>query len=237
MHDKIRYLIIIKFDLRRKIGGNMNGKIIPSVIETLNDQSKAIKDHEVVKIGDGTTKVIVSNIRHAVNLEQKSCTCRAWQVIEKSCSHALAFIATLSREVDMADLVHQYYSVDMFRKAYAGVFTPMTSKQLWTRVDLGYTIKKPQLRRKPSRPRVSRIKALDEASKKKKRECSECHEFKHTTKYCQGGPTTSQKKRRLSSTQEREVMLLVLHIHLSDEFSILLYLSSTNLLTNFSSFM
>jgi hypothetical protein len=37
--------------------------------------------------------------------------------------------------------------------------------------------------------------------RKKKRECSECHEFKHTTKYCQGGPTTSQKKRRLSSTQ------------------------------------
>jgi hypothetical protein len=39
------------FDLRRKIGGNMNGMIIPSIIGTFNDQSKAIKDHEVVKIG------------------------------------------------------------------------------------------------------------------------------------------------------------------------------------------
>jgi hypothetical protein len=42
------------------------------------------------------------------------------------CIHALAFIATLSREVYMVDLVHQYYSVHMFRKAYAGVLTPMT---------------------------------------------------------------------------------------------------------------
>jgi hypothetical protein len=74
-------------------------------------------------------------------------------VTRKHCSNALAFIATLSREVDMADLVHQYYSVDMFRKTYTGVFTPMTSKQFWKRVDVDYTIKKPQLRRKASRPR------------------------------------------------------------------------------------
>jgi hypothetical protein len=201
MHDKIRQIIITRFDVRRKIAGNMNGQIIPSIIETLNDQSKAIKDNEVVKIGDGTAEVTVSNISHVVNLEPKSCTCRAWQVTGKPCSHALSFIATLSREVDMADLVHQYYSVNMFRKAYAGVFTLMASKQLWTRVDLGYIIKKPQLRRKPGRPRVSRIKAFDESNKKKKRDCCECHEFGHTAKYCQGGPTTSQKKRRLSSTQ------------------------------------
>jgi hypothetical protein len=201
MHDKIRQMIITKFDLRRKIGGNMNGRIIPSIIETLNDQSKAIKDHEVVKIRDETAEVTVSNIRHAVNLKQKSCTCKSWQVTEKPCSHALAFIATLSREVDMSNLVHQYYSVDMFVKAYAGVFNPMTSKQLWKRVDAGYTIKKPQLRRKLDRPRVLRIKAFDELGKKKIRECSECHEIGHTVKYCQGGPTASQKKRRLSSHQ------------------------------------
>jgi hypothetical protein len=102
----------------------MNDMIIPYVIKTLNDQSKAIKDHEVVKIGDGMAEVTVSNSKHAINLEQKSCICRAWQATKKPCSLALAFIATLSREVDMADLVHQYYLVDMFRKAYIGVFTP-----------------------------------------------------------------------------------------------------------------
>jgi hypothetical protein len=36
---------------------------------------------------------------------------------------------------------------------------------------------------------------------KKKRECSECHELGHMTKYCQDSPTTSQKSMRLSSTQ------------------------------------
>lgn len=99
----------------------------------------------------------------------------------------------------MDDYVHEFYSVEMFRKAYEGVFPPMTSKHLWSRVDLGYKIKKPKLRRKPGRPRVARIKASGEPGKKKKRECPECHELGHTAKYCQGGPTASQKKMRLSS--------------------------------------
>jgi hypothetical protein len=169
MHDKIRQMIITKFNLRSKISGNMDDRIIQSIIEDVNDQSKVIKDHEVQKVGDGTAEVIVSKITHVVNLEQKIYTCRAWQVTGKSCSHALAFIATQSREVDMDDLVHEYYSVERFRKAYAGVFTPMTSKHLWTRVNLGYAIKKPRLRRKPARPRVSRIKTSDELGKTKKR--------------------------------------------------------------------
>ena len=71
----------------------------------------------------------------------------------KLCSHALAFIAKLTREVQMNDFVHEYFSVERLRKAYACTFIPMTSKDLWPRVDLGYKIHKPKLRRKPRRPK------------------------------------------------------------------------------------
>jgi hypothetical protein len=94
----------------------------------------------------------------------------------------------------MEDFVHEYFSVHRFRKAYEGTFKPMTSQEQWPRVDLGYKLKKPKLRRKPGRPRVSRINGSDELGKKK-RKCSECNELGHTTKYCQGGPTTSQRRR------------------------------------------
>jgi hypothetical protein len=49
------------------------------------------------------------------------------------------------------------------------------------------------------RSRVSWIKASDELINKKKKQCSECNELGHTTKYCQGGPTASEKRHRLSS--------------------------------------
>src|SRR6266508_620341 len=189
MHDRIRQMIIEKFVLRAKIGSNMPGIIIPSIINALNAKSKTIKDHEVLICGAGTAEVTVNRFRHAVNLEQKTCSCRAWQVIGKPCSHALAFIAKRSRQVPMDDFVHEYFPVDRFRKAYACTFNPMTSKDSWPYVDLGYKIKKPKLRRKPRRPRGSRIKAYDEVgTSKKKRPCIECNELGHTAKHCQGGP-------------------------------------------------
>ena len=70
----------------------------------------------------------------------------------KPCSHALAFIAKISREVQMDEFVPGYFSVDRYRKAYASKCSPMTSKDDWDHVDLGYKIKKPKLRSKPGRP-------------------------------------------------------------------------------------
>jgi len=117
-------------------------------------------------------------------------------VTGKPCTHALAFIARLSRHAKMDEFIDDYFSVNRFRKAYAGTFNPMTSKVSWPRVDLDYKIKKPKLRRKPGRPRISRMKSYDEAGTSKKRKpCSECNELGHIAKHCQGGLTASQKRK------------------------------------------
>jgi hypothetical protein len=164
MHDTIRQMIISKFEERRKIAMSLEGSIIPDITKALTDQSKAIKDHEVLRCGNNTAEVTAPTssgaaFRYAVNLELKTCSCRLWQVSGKPCKHALAFIAKLSREVQMDDFVHDYFSIEKLRKAYTGVFNPMTSKHFWPRVDLGYKINKAKLRRKPGRPRKTRIKA------------------------------------------------------------------------------
>lgn len=83
----------------------------------------------------------------------------------------------------MEDYVDDYFSVDKFRKAYSGVFNATASTHIWPRVNLGYKIKKPKLRRKPRRPRKSRIKASDEPGANNKR-CPECHELGHITNKC-----------------------------------------------------
>ena len=179
MHDKIRQMIITKFELRKKIAISMKGTIIPAVTKALTAQSKAIKDCEVLKCVNSTAEVTAptksgASFRYAVNLVLKTCSCRAWQVSGKPCRHALAFIAKPTREVQMEDFVDEYFSVDKFRKTYSGVFNPMTSKHFWPRVNLGYKIKKPKLRRKPGRPRKSRIKASDEPGANNRRRCPEC---------------------------------------------------------------
>jgi hypothetical protein len=139
--------------------------------------------------------VIVVAVRHAVNLGEKTYSCRAWQVCGKPCNHALVAITNISSEVNMEDFVHDYFSVERFKKTYKGTFKPMTSQDQWPWVDLGYKLMKSKLRRKPERPKVSRIKGSDELGNKKKRRYTECNELGHTTKYCQGGPIASQRRR------------------------------------------
>ena len=188
--------------LRSKIARKMSGKIIPAVSNAMNAKTKTIKDHEVLICGAGIPEVTMNRFRHAVNLEQKIYSCRAWQVTGKPYTHALAFIAKLIRHVYIDEFVDDYFSADKFRKAYSGTFNPMTSKDSWACVDLGYKIKKPKFKRKPGRPRVSRMKSYDEAgSSKKRKPCSECNELGHIAKHCQGGPTASQK-RKLSASQD-----------------------------------
>ena len=96
MLDKIRQMIIEKIVLKSKIGAKMSGKIIPAISNALNAEAKTIKNHDVLKCGAGTSEVTANIFRHVVNLQQKTCSCRAWQVTGKPCTHALAFIAKLS---------------------------------------------------------------------------------------------------------------------------------------------
>jgi membrane-anchored protein YejM (alkaline phosphatase superfamily) len=67
-------MLITKFVDRYKIASNMVDTIITSVIEQLNATSKEINDHEVLIVADVTTEVNVSIIRHAVNLDDKTCS-------------------------------------------------------------------------------------------------------------------------------------------------------------------
>jgi hypothetical protein len=94
----------------------------------------------------------------------------------------------------MNDYVHEYYLVERLSATYTGVFNPMTSKLLWAEVDICYKISKAKLRRKPGRLKVGRIKPSDEVVTKKRRKYTECNELGHTTRYCQEGLTTHQKK-------------------------------------------
>jgi hypothetical protein len=85
MHDMIRQMIISKFEVRRKIAMSMEGNITPDITKAVTAQSKAIKDHEVLRCGNSTTEVTTpissrAAFRYVVNLEFKTCSCRLWRV-------------------------------------------------------------------------------------------------------------------------------------------------------------
>jgi hypothetical protein len=59
-----------------------------------------------------------SGFRFVVNLHERTCSCRKWQVSGIPCKHAIAFITSLTN-VPLERYVDLYYSIDKFRTAYA----------------------------------------------------------------------------------------------------------------------
>ena len=64
---------------------------------------------------------------HTVDLQNRICSCREWQVTGKPCRHALAWICS-NRGIKIKDYVHEYYSVDKFKKSYEARVKPIPNR-------------------------------------------------------------------------------------------------------------
>jgi len=108
--DKIRQLLMIKWNQRRKVAKKWEGRVLPHIIHKLNEQSRELSleldecSEEVAEV----TAMGGSGFRFVVNLEEKTCSCRKWQVCGIPCKHALAFITSLPN-ASIKDYVYEYY--------------------------------------------------------------------------------------------------------------------------------
>jgi hypothetical protein len=139
--------------------------------------------------------------RHTVDLKNQKFSCREWQVTGKPCNHALAWILS-NRDMQVADFVHDYYSVAKFRAAYEDRVEPMLDRSQWPEVNLGFKIYPPLLGRSAGRPKVVRQRGcLEKRANKKKVRCKRCGDFGHFAKTCKAemvgedGETASTNKR------------------------------------------
>ena len=129
--DRIRQMIMEKLDVRRTLANKFNDRILPHIIKDLHERSRNLK--YVIHRGHNNTAEILGTTkelktwRHTVDLDNSTCTCNRWQITGLPCTHAICFIISL-RNRSVEDYVDPYYSVEMFRKAYAGIIMPMTDR-------------------------------------------------------------------------------------------------------------
>ncbi|XP_047948887.1 uncharacterized protein LOC125194687 [Salvia hispanica] len=189
--DCLRSKFMELYARRRDIGERLEGHtMLPIVVRHLNVLSRKL-GHLKVKVG-GMGEAEVTEItdkhkviRHVVNLEQHTCSCREWEISGKPCPHALAVI-TSHRNPKMEDYLHPYFSVRLFRLAYAGVISPFPDKSQWPSMNLGFKVLPPLAKRAPGRPRKNRIPGCLESKGNKSRtkgmwqvQCKRCKEFGH----------------------------------------------------------
>ncbi|XP_019106127.1 uncharacterized protein LOC109135467 [Beta vulgaris subsp. vulgaris] len=128
-----------------------------------------------------------------VSLNNHTCVCGAWQLSGLPCKHAMRAIHTM-RE-DPHKYVSNWYSVQLYKKAYSGNIKSIPDQEQWT--DSTHPlIQPPTLKRGIGRP--SRNRRLEEDEKRKGQRsktirCSKCNTFGHNARTCKGGPTGKEK--------------------------------------------
>jgi hypothetical protein len=83
--------------------------------------------------GEGLFEVVNRNQQFVVDLTHRSCRCRQWDMTGIPCPHVIS--AILFNGSKPEDYLHEYFSVEMYKRAYDPMIFPMTSQDQWVRTN------------------------------------------------------------------------------------------------------
>ncbi|XP_073138516.1 uncharacterized protein [Henckelia pumila] len=142
--DAIHKLTSKWFNKHRNAAGSATTKLTPSTEAILRAnftvsqclKASQLNAFEYQVFGDGKNEV--------VNLSDKSCSCRVFQVDKLPCAHAIA--AIYFAKLDLYDFFLPYYSSQMWALAYADTIYPVPIASEWNIPDdLRYDVLPPNV--------------------------------------------------------------------------------------------
>ncbi|XP_022033043.1 uncharacterized protein LOC110934163 [Helianthus annuus] len=138
----------------------------------------------------------------SVDISNKTCTCRKWDLTGIPCHHMCAVAAFLRRESE--EFVNSYLTKEMYLKAYEYTIPPLPSEKYWPTVEL--PLDPPPVKIGPGRPKKNRKKDPHETKKKSGKlsrhgilmSCKNCHGRGHKTSKCDkpAAEVTGEKRKR-----------------------------------------
>ncbi|WMV07235.1 hypothetical protein MTR67_000620 [Solanum verrucosum] len=164
------------------------------MLEENKEKSRACK---VLWNADVGFEIGEGQYRHTVNLTNRVCSCRTWQLRGIPCQHAISVLYHIEQEPE--PLVEHWYRKDTFLKAYSHFIQPISNMKMWSETN-NPRIEPPKPKQMSGRPPRNRRKSKDEPRKKYgkmskqglKITCSKCRQQGHNKKYCKVGVHTSQ---------------------------------------------
>ncbi|XP_048631005.1 uncharacterized protein LOC106447796 [Brassica napus] len=150
----------------------------------------AARDLAVQRIDDHHTEVKYGSSGeslHVVNLVERKCTCRRFELEKLPCVHAIA--AAEYRNVSRISMCSPYYTSNYLVSAYAESVMPVDSAQPVPELVANQRFLPPTVRQPPGRPKKNRMKsaleiALSNKRPRKEHTCSRCRQSGHNAKTC-----------------------------------------------------
>jgi hypothetical protein len=119
-----------RYQAKREGIQKLTRKITPKIAKKLEALVYESMDCVTLYAGDDMFEVSgPTGKQFVVNMRRRTCGCRVWQMTGIPCVHACAAIRHSCK--DAADYVDDFYSLEMYKKAYEPVIYPMPSEEQW----------------------------------------------------------------------------------------------------------
>ncbi|XP_060195287.1 uncharacterized protein LOC132624538 [Lycium barbarum] len=187
IRTKVMRLLVKNEDEIRKWDGDFS----PKSLKLYDDYREIAHYCKVEYNGDYDYEISEGEDRHIVDLSQKRCTCRVWQLSGIPCPHAIK--AIMYDKGEPMDEMHWFYNKEAYSLTYKNKLQPIRGQQFW-KITEAQAMDPPDVAKTVGRPKERRNREPDEASKRKGEwslsrrgmvmTCSKCGEENHNARGC-----------------------------------------------------
>lgn len=141
--------------------------LCPKIQKVIDQNCEKMGDCIPIKAGDSHYQIsCYDGIRYTVDLENRTCGCRRWDLSGIPCKHALCAISYEGH--DYYKYTHNCYTVDNYKTVYGQVIFPINGRHEWRKSDL-IPMLPPNFGRPAGRPKKARRRERDEPELKQKK--------------------------------------------------------------------
>ncbi|KAF7817815.1 Mutator-like transposase isoform 1 [Senna tora] len=191
MMECIRRQLMTWFNERRETSMQWTSILVPSAERRVAEALERARTYQVLRANEAEFEVISHEGTNIVDIRNRCCLCRGWQLYGLPCAHAVA--ALLSCRQNVHRFTESCFTVATYRKTYSQTIHPIPDKSLWKELSEGdpnaskaieIIINPPKSLRPPGRPRKKRVRAEDRGRVKRVVHCSRCNQTGHFRTTC-----------------------------------------------------
>ncbi|KAL9235139.1 hypothetical protein vseg_009928 [Gypsophila vaccaria] len=191
MMEFIRRQLMTWFNERRETSTEWTSILVPTAESRVAEAIELARSYTVLRANEAEFEIISHQGTMIVDIRNRCCLCRAWQLYGLPCAHAVA--ALLSCRQTVHRFTESCFTVATYRKTYSQTIHPIPDRSSWSEPSKGETnvnkssqmvINPPKSLRPPGRPRKKRVRAEDRGRAKRVVHCSRCNHTGHFRTTC-----------------------------------------------------
>ncbi|XP_059301367.1 uncharacterized protein LOC132053379 [Lycium ferocissimum] len=164
MIESIRIYMMSRLQKNRDKMMNHRHRICPKILLKLEQNKDKVAECIATKSDQFHYQVEDIYLRlFSVDLKEKTCSCRRWDLTGIPCNHAIVAIWVKKDEPEM--YVHECYTVEQYMKSYNPSILPIVSFEQWPKTGIESPLP-PIYKTQPGRPTKLRKRGVDETTQK-----------------------------------------------------------------------